>query len=779
MIATLFSITSFLAAALLFSVEPMIGKMVLPIFGGTPGVWNACLLYFQAMLLSGYLLAHGASVAVGEKGRSVSLMLLSALALLVAAGYHLQPIAFRPEIGTRVASGEQPALVLLMALISTGTIPLSAVCATAPLVQTWFASTGHRQAHDPYFLYAASNAGSLLALLSYPVAVEPNLGLAAQSQVWRFGFAVLGALLLLCGLAAELSSARARTKAPVRDPDSVPDSAGRSFAAPKERPGWTTRLWWIVLVFIPSSWLMGVTTYLTTDLAPIPLLWTIPLALYLLSFMLAFARSTIGVVAACSHLFPYLVVPLVLVMSAGFVHVVWVPLHLLTFLAGAVACHGALAEARPPVRFATLFYVTIAVGGLLGGVWNALVAPLVFSRIIEYPLAMILACLVTPGVHALRASQTLRDWLGDLLPPAAVFLLTALLATNQAGLADSALGILGVMAVSGLGLYSCLNARRRPVGFALVIAAVPAATGLAPGPSGRLLHIERDFFGVLRVTHDAAVSANRLFHGSTLHGQQSLVPALRREPSTYFTRAGPIGQVFEVIKPRLDQQGAQVAIVGLGAGTLASYARPGQHWTFYEIDAEVQRIAQDTRYFTYLKDSQADSLKIVLGDARLRLRDAPEDAYGLIVLDAFSSDALPVHLISREAIRLYVTKLAERGLLAFNLSNRYLDLDLVMARQAQDAGLVYRVRHDLRVSAEEKEAGKQPSIWAVMGLKETDLGSLADDPRWKRPAPRPHSAGWTDDYSDVASYLILKPGWLRAREKTQPVSGDPEGIAEP
>jgi hypothetical protein len=336
------------------------------------------------------------------------------------------------------------------------------------------------------------------------------------------------------------------------------------------------------------------------------------------------------------------------------------------------------------------------------------------------------------------------------------------------------LGVLGVMVVSGLGILSCLTAQRRPVRFALVVAAVLSAGAMLPGVSGRLLHVERDFFGVLRVTHDDASNVNRLFHGSTLHGQQSLDPALRREPSTYFTRTGPIGQVFHAMDGRLNQQGSRVAIVGLGAGTLASYARSGQSWTFYEIDGAVERIARDRHYFTYLDDCEADAVDIVLGDARQRLKGAPDGAYQLIVLDAFSSDALPVHLLARQAIRLYRAKLAPAGILVFNLSNRYLDLDPVIGRQAADAGMVCRVCYDIDVKDDERRAGKQPSIWAVIAANDRDLGSLVADDRWQPPALRPGSAVWTDDYSDLASYLLWMPGRRGRRDRPETVRLRPE-----
>src|SRR5262249_42843030 len=292
-----------------------------------------------------------------------------------------------------------------------------------------------------------------------------------------------------------------------------------------------------------------------------------------------------------------------------------------------------------------------------------------------------------------------------------------------------------------------------PIRFALSAGAVLAASGLTQGANGRLLYIERDFFGVVRVTEDAGRTVRRLFHGSTLHGQQGLDPASAREPSSYFSRSGPIGQLFMALASRLETPGSRVAIVGPGAGTLAAYARPAERWVFYEIDPAIERIARDARFFTYLRDCRAESLEVVLGDARLRLQEAPDRAYRLIVLDAFSSDALPVHLVTREAIRLYRSRLDEGGVLAFNVSNRYLDLDPLMGRQAEDAGLACWIRYDLVVSPEERKAGKLPSIWAVMAAGENDLGSLASDPRWRRPRIRPDSRAWTDEYSDLARYL--------------------------
>ena len=660
----LFGLTSFLSAILLFSVEPMIGKMALPLLGGTPAVWNTCLVYFQVMLLLGYALSGDTLAGKRVEQRLLSGTYLAVIAGFLVLGYLMLPIRLLIGVDGSVAAEGNPAMVLLGILWGSTAIPLLLVSSTSPLVQRWFAETGHPRAHDPYFLYAASNIGSLSALLSYPFVIEPNLNLAAQGRVWSMGFLILAIAIVACGLVARHLSRSHRDSAIAPGPDV---GGFPTDHHPTARPKFRIWLRWLVLAFIPSSWLMGVTTYLTTDLAAMPLLWVIPLALYLLSFIIAFAGSSSRLVRLAPRVLPILVVPLVLVMTAGFVQVYWIPLHLLAFLAGAVACHGALARLRPPARHLSTFYVAMAFGGLLGGVFNALIAPVVFSRVIEYPMAVVLACLVAPGMGKLQVPRRWKDLRGDLLLAGIVFLLTAALTTDQAGLVNSLTGVLCVMAASGLGLYACVTARRLPIRFAMVAGAVLAAGGLSQGPSGRLLSIERNFFGMVRVTENQEQNLHRLFHGSTLHGQQSLEPSRSREPWTYYARSGPIGQLFAALEPRLDRPGTRVAVVGLGAGTLATYALPGQRWTFYEIDPAMERIARDPRFFTYLRDSEAQALEVVLGDARLQLRNAGDHAYQLIVLDAFSSDSLPVHLITREAIRLYRAKLAERGVLAFNL----------------------------------------------------------------------------------------------------------------
>jgi hypothetical protein len=317
----------------------------------------------------------------------------------------------------------------------------------------------------------------------------------------------------------------------------------------------------------------------------------------------------------------------------------------------------------------------------------------------------------------------------------------------------------GVMLAAGLGLYTCVTGLRRPVRFALTTAGVLLASGLARDPGGRVIHRQRDFFGTLRVLDEESTNVHRLLQGNTLQGQQSRDPSRRREPSTYFTRSGPIGQVFTTIRRRLAAEPSpRVGIIGLGAGTLACYAHSGESWTFYEIDPAVAKLAGDARFFTYLEDARTRgaSLEVILGDARRRLREAPVGGFDLLVLDVFSSDSIPVHLLSREAFQLYLSKLSMRGILALNITNRYLDLDPLMGLQAADAGLVCRICYDVFLDDPEKQAGKQPSIWAVMARRGADLGDLVNDSRWVMPQSRPGARAWTDDYSNLASYLVLR-----------------------
>lgn len=727
----LFAITLFASAALLFSVQPMIARMILPKLGGSPAVWNTCMVFFQVALLVGYLYAHLTTRWLGIRRQALLHLVLLACPFLVL------PLAIPESTTSDWPAEADPVPRLLRLLILTAGLPFLLVSTSAPLLQAWFAHLRHRSAQDPYFLYAASNAGSLLALLSYPIVLEPGLGLTRQSGFWAVGYAVLAGLVILCALAVWRSAA-----SPAERP--APDSAAAPLLLSR-------RLRWLALSFVPSSLLLGVTTYLATDIASMPLLWVVPLMLYLLTFILVFARRQFLPLETMNRLLPIgALVLLILILSessAGGLAWVSVVLHLGIFFVAAMVCHGELARDRPEPVHLTEFYLWMSLGGALGGIFNALAAPLLFRNIFEYPLALVLACLLRPSPRSEDRLAGSR-WL-DGVVPATIGLAALVLVIGLPALGVKA-GPVQTLIAFGLPAAISYLLADRPIGFGLACGSILLASVFHTGAHGTVLHVERNFFGVLRVTLDPDGNHHRLVHGSTIHGQQSLDPARRCEPLAYYHPTGPIGHVFEVFNERMPR--GRVAVVGLGVGSLACYAQPAQEWTFYEIDPAVERIARHPAYFRFLSDcvpqGQAQP-RVILGDARLRLREAETAHYDLFVLDAFSSDAIPTHLVTREALALYIGRLKPDGLLAFHISNRYLDLHPVLANLAAERGLVCRAWDDLDLSPEERQRGKQASQWVVMASMERSLGRLQQDPRWRLLEGQPNQAVWTDDYCNL------------------------------
>jgi hypothetical protein len=493
--------------------------------------------------------------------------------------------------------------------------------------------------------------------------------------------------------------------------------------------------------------MLGVTTYLTTDIAPMPLLWVIPLALYLLTFILVFSRRAIVSHSLMLRLLPVLaLIMTVLLFAEDMRPPIWllIPLHLLTFFVAAMVCHGQLAKDRPSTTHLTEFYLWLALGGVLGGLFNAIIAPLVFRHVAEYPLALVLACLLRPrSKHGKEGGR--RRWL-DLVLPLGVGGLTAIIVLTLQGIGMKP-GQLSVSLMAGIPAVLCFTLVDRPVRFALGLGAVLLAGVFYAGSQGQTIHIERDFFGVVRVTQDSQKRFYQLLHGKTIHGRQSLDPEHRREPLAYFHRSGPMGRIFEVFNPLHPE--ARVGVVGLGAGSLAAYAQPKQKWKFYEIDPAVDRIAHNHDYFTFLEDCRAGEPEVVLGDARLRLQDEPDDYFDILFLDAFSSDAVPVHLLTREALKLYTSKVKNSGFLCFNVSNRYVNLPPVLANLAEDADLNCIFREDLGSALGEKEQGKEPSQWILMARRQTDLTPFTKRGLWEVLRGKSGARVWTDDYSNI------------------------------
>ena len=759
----LYTLTLFTGATLLFVMQTMVGKMILPLLGGTPAVWSTCMVFFQAALLGGYAYAHASSARLRPSRQALVHLIVLALPVAVL------PLAVNPRL---LRGGEANPVFDVLTLLSVSVgLPFLVVSATAPLLQQWFTRTGHPAARDPYFLYAASNLGSMLALLGYPTLVEARLplqgpGWLTQTTLWSAGYGVLAVLTLLCALTLWGKPAGAVTAPPEETVDAPAEPA----------LGWPRRLHWIALAFVPSSLLLGATTYITTDLAAVPLLWVLPLAIYLLTFILAFGRWP----RLLHHMVVALTLPLsllvIFLMVSALPERIWVVVlwHFGLLFVIALACHGTLALDRPGPLHLTEFYLLISVGGVLGGLFNALVAPLVFSSLIEYPLMMVLASvlLAAPRSPGLGLGAGARR---ALLAVAAAVLLTVVLYSESATVRvdfaflarvldlgservsewlDPAERLLNKLLIYGPPLVVAWFLRRRPLHLGLALASVLLISGFVDARNSDQIRQSRSFFGVLRISRDRDPKGyTELRHGTTLHGRQSLEPSRRAEPLSYYQRKGPIGQLFAELDRRAGS--VHMAVVGLGTGTLAAYARPGDRVTFYEIDRLVRDVAFDPAYFTYATDARdrGVTMRLELGDARIRMeavrRDRPEERYDVILVDAFSSDAIPVHLLTREALRLYFDLLGPRGILALHISNRYLRLEPVVAALAEDGRYARMVQHgdtgDIRGGVE--------ASWAILARRPEDFGEMAYDPRWTAAHldVEPAVAAWTDDFHNLLS----------------------------
>jgi hypothetical protein len=742
----IFAGTLFVSAALLFCVQPMIAKMILPLLGGSPAVWNTCMVFFQAALLGGYLYAHAVGSWLPLRVQPAVHLGVLAVPLLVL------PIALPADVAASVPQGPEPVLWVLWLLLLTVGLPFFVVSTTAPLLQKWFSQTGHHQAGDPYFLYAASNLGSVLTLLAYPIIIEPLLPLADQSAWWRTIYFVLVLMTATCALAVWRFGQSADLMK--QSAEATDEAAGTELTIGR-------RLRWILLAFVPSSLMLGVTTFITTDIATIPFLWVTPLAIYLVSFILVFARRRLLSPSLMARLLPIPTLIVAITLVAGATLPVWalIGLHWLVLFLAAMVCHGALADDRPAPRHLTEFYLWLSVGGVLGGIANALVAPLVFQGgIWEYPLVLVLACLLRPASASPKPVpiQRLLDFLLPAALAVAALLLVWLVGRFDTDFSDLEAGFRSRLIVLGVLAFVCYTFLDRPVRFALGVAALLLALSLVLQPRGADLLVERNFFGVIHVQDNQSGKLRQLIHGNTVHGVQRLkdgLPDPNCEPLTYYHPTGPIGQVFEIFNARPIPQ--DVGLAGLGIGALAYYARPEQHWTYYEIDPAIEPVARNREFFTFLTNCKAARLEVITGDARLKMQEAKRGGFGLIVIDAFSSDSVPVHLLSREALELYRSKLTDDGILAFHISNRYLDLEPVLANLAGacEPAMVCYGRQDLQLDPRDRDAGKKESRWVVLASTKADLGPLMDDPRWQRLHARPGARVWTDDFSNLWEVL--------------------------
>ncbi|MBN9500640.1 MAG: hypothetical protein BGO01_18525 [Armatimonadetes bacterium 55-13] len=726
---TLYTITLFLSSALLFLVQPMVAKMILPRLGGSPAVWTASMLFFQALLLAGYAYAHWSTRALGLR-RQPKIHLLVLLGALAAIPLFLHTAhQLRTGEAAGLDSGNANPVFIALQVLAVLIGPLFfVVSAGAPLLQRWFSTTSDPHAKDPYFLYSASNVGSMLALLAYPFLLEPSFPLGTQALIWSVGYGLLVILMIACALVL---------------PKAVtPRESQAELEQSEEAISKKSKLRWLILSAVPSSLLLGVTNYLTTNIAPMPLLWVVPLSLYLITFIVAFASKQYVKSGAWARVLPLIVTPLTLVMILEATDPIFilVAMHLAAFTVAALMCHTRLSETRPQASKLTEFYLWISLGGVLGGLFNALLAPIIFKTLAEYPVAILLACALRPAKAGIV--QSLKK---DVMVAAslAVALFGLVFMALQANMPPSPArtGLL-----IGLPAVICFLMVERPIRYALSLGSVFFVAAMTSVNSpGKILLTDRSFFGVHRVLERAHGRYHELVHGTTTHGiQDTLNPG---EPLTYYVRQSPIGQVFDSYTGANRKE--NVALVGLGVGSCAAYGESGQHLTYFEIDPVVDQIAKDPQLFTYLRDCKAE-VGVRLGDARLTLREEPNGKFGLIVLDAFSSDSIPIHLLTREAIQMYLTKLQPDGFLAFHISNRYLDLSPILAKIGESLGMTaYEDRFE--PSQEELESGMRPSRWMVLARQREDIELLLAKHAWGQARSNPGTPLWTDDYSNILS----------------------------
>lgn len=727
----LFAVTLFCSASLMFVLQPMFGKILLPLLGGSPSVWNTCMVFYQTILFLGYLYAH----LLSTRQTAHKQVLIHAAVILVS--FLALPVAMPENAAPPTESN--PTFWLLWTLFLAIGLPFFLVSTTAPLMQKWFANVGHHTSHDPYFLYAASNAGSLIALLGYPFLLEPNIGLDAQRADWSIGYVLL--CLLIAGCAFALWKSQQQN--PLVEESADSDAELNPLA----------KLHWLALAFVPSSLLLGLTNFISTDIASVPLLWIIPLTLYLLTFIIVFSKWHDAIHPWMVKLQPMILLPFI---AYSFINPAIIPywvnlgLHLIAFFIAVMVCHGELAKARPHTRHLTTYYLIMSFAGMLGGMFNTFVAPFVFNGVYEYPIMIVAALLLRPGLHVALAGDKL-EWLKQALFP--ILLLIFGIAVYLG--IDDLPEFLDTIGVALLVLCGLLYAfRDRPLTMALSTGIVIFFTMGLHGLLSNTLYQERTFFGVLSVRESILTNEQsqpekyrEFYHGTTKHGAQRLTAEHMLTPLTYFSRPGPIGQVFSVFDG-VDQNW-EIGVVGLGAGTLNCYAKPTQSWTFYELDPLVVEVASNPKYFTYISGCNP-KVRMAVGDARLSLEKEPDQKFDLYVIDAFSSDSIPTHLLTREAIELYFKKLKPNGILALHITNRHLALKKVLADHAKQ----------LHLDALLQEFVPQQEIplvaatdWVVMAKNPATLEPLRAEGlgKWQKLPITFGLKPWTDDFTNIVT----------------------------
>ncbi len=730
-----FSLTLFLSAFLLFGVQPLFSKMVLPYLGGSPMVWNTAMVFFQAMLLAGYGYAYFSS-----RLKSVRLQLgIHAVIFLVFLSF--LPFSINKEdIPSDITN---PTLWQIGMMLATIGPPFFILAGCAPLLQSWFAKSNHKDAHNPYFLYAASNVGSMLALLSYPVITEPLLGITEQVYIWSGLYVLLILMIVISGLLV------------IKNPNKIIEKVISSTETSEniEKPTWKIRGLWLVLAFVPSSLMLGVTTYVTTDIASVPLLWIIPLAIYVGTFIIAFANKRIVSTETMSFLH---VIALIMVCMGTFLSVVtikeiYLGMQIIIVAVITLSCHMRLADSKPHSSHLTEFYFLMSLGGVLGGIFNALIAPLIFTQTWEYTIILILsAFLVNPA--ALKLEVQTRNFFKDgillyKIIPLVFFLafgsLVFLFKTSETT-ANPTLytGLILVCMLALLFIYNLRFVFACIVTIALLNFPVHSLQKDPQSLNGEAIFVKRNFFGTTLVIDNDNLRSMK--HGTTIHGLQSKNTPL--EPIGYYARETSVGEAFTYFTE--NDLKKKVGILGLGTGGLACYTAPDREFEFFEIDPDVVALSEEHGLFTYLKKC-GNPYKIIIGDARLKVQEVPDGYYDLLMADAFSSDNIPVHLMTEEAIALYLKKIKDDGVLLIHISNRHIDLRPVLATIAKNLGLNIISKKSIDFDTE-LQAGKTifPTNLVIISKRPEVIEPLKKQ-GWEQPTETDPVYHWTDEYVNI------------------------------
>ncbi|MBI1300408.1 MAG: hypothetical protein GC137_02005 [Alphaproteobacteria bacterium] len=746
-----YAITLLLSAALLFTVQPMFSKMILPLLGGTPRVWTTAMLFFQISLLAGYAYAHGTSKFLSIRTQAIlHIIILIAFFAFLPFGI---PESWPPP------TDSDPTLWQLGVMSLTIGPPFFIISGSAPMFQRWFAATKHKDADNPYFLYGASNLGSMSGLLLYPVLIEPMMTLNQQATSWMYGYIILIVFAFACFALAWNSNER-----------KAEDSAGLS-----EKITWENRIKWLLVSCIPSSLMLGVTTFLTTDIASVPLLWVLPLSLYIGTFILVFARKPMfseNVLLRVSQIAAIaLIIQMIALKDMFNSPLMLIAFHLFVFFVCTLSCHMSLANAKPSAKNLTEFYFFMSLGGAIGGIFNGLIAPVIFVIPVEYAIALSLSVLI-PIFYATKEKDgsffKFNNFFGNevfLIPATLVFCLIGFIIQDQDVL-EYGLGVFVILLFVMLFEYK----RHLAIALTLIFLVSPISLTMQIILGDSIVLQDRNFFGVIRIFESD--KERNLLHGTTNHGTQALDESYKFEKLSYYSDNSPLSDAISILDARDGPQ--KIGVIGLGVGVTACFTKEERFYDFYEIDKDIADIAQNPEYFTYLSGCGSD-YRILLGDGRLKILEVEDERYDLILVDAFSSDNIPVHLITREAIEIYFKKLLPDGMLIFNISNNYIDLEPVLKETAVDLGLNARAK--LSDAREIDDTGIKTYIahFFAMSKNPAVIGALDALDGWSEPHGRAGVRVWTDQYSNIISVLGNNSGFDRIRAIRQE---SPEDIEE-